>query len=68
MVTRKTSRKRGKKETKALYAAYACYREELDLVLDAVAGKCTSSPRMIRELSDRTSIPIHTTFCATART
>ncbi len=43
-------------------------REELDLVLVAVAGTCTSSPRMIRELSDRTGIPIYTTFCATART
>lgn len=34
-------------------------REEFDLVADAVSGKCTSSPLMIRELIDRTGVPVY---------
>lgn len=34
-------------------------REEFNLVPDAVSGRCTSSPLMIRELRDRTKTPIY---------
>jgi hypothetical protein len=34
-------------------------REEFDLTPDAISGRCTSSPLMIRELQDRTKIPIY---------
>ena len=34
-------------------------KNEFDLVPDAISGRCTSSPLMIRELSERTSVPIY---------
>ena len=34
-------------------------KNEFDLVPDAISGRCTSSPLMIRELSERTTIPIY---------
>ncbi len=34
-------------------------RDEFDLEPNAISGRCTSSPLMIRELEDRTAIPIY---------
>lgn len=34
-------------------------KEELDLTPDAVSGRCTSSPLMIRELREQTGIPVY---------
>lgn len=34
-------------------------QEEFDLTADAVSGRCTSSPLMIRELRQRTEIPVY---------
>ena len=42
--------------------------EEFGLVADAISGRCSSSPLMIRELGDRTSIPVFDNIVRDLRT